>query len=237
VPTLALTNQLYSNHFNSQQLITNQARVANNYLKQASQFQLTINHVIKLSTWRLSQISGYSYSGVTVIRINVHPAGKNPTNKTHTLLTPVHVRFLRTVPVHGNLPRATDMVGRSHCSREKGLTTQSPARRLIDPRVRTQFLSRANQWSSGESQTFINSKLLGLPDPYHRHAIGTFNTCSWGPIKRSLTDTGGGYNLEGVGLPHTHSLTFPTSCLPFSLVAPPGLQFNQVPAFTPNTEF
>jgi hypothetical protein len=46
-----------------------------------------------------------------------------------------------------------------------------------------------------------------------------------------------GYNLEGARLPHTHSPTFPTSCLPFPLVAPPGLQFNQVPAFTPSAEF
>jgi hypothetical protein len=59
--------------------------------------------------------------------------------------------------------------------------------------------------------------------------IGTFNTCLWGPTERSLTDTGGGYNLEGACLPHTHSPTFPTSCLPFRLVAPPGLQFNQFP--------
>jgi hypothetical protein len=28
-------------------------------------------------------------------------------------------------------------------------------------------------------------------------------------------------------LPHTHSLTFPTSCLPFPLVASPDLHFNQ----------
>jgi hypothetical protein len=33
----------------------------------------------------------------------------------------------------------------SHCSQEKGLPTQSTARRLTDPRVRTQFLSQANQ--------------------------------------------------------------------------------------------
>jgi hypothetical protein len=90
---------------------------------------------------------------------------------------------------------------------------------------------------SGESQTSINRRLLGLPGPYHRHAIGTFNTCSRGPTERSLTDTGEGYNLGGAGSPHTHSLTFPTSCLPFHLVAPPGLQFNQVPAFTPSIEF
>jgi hypothetical protein len=145
----------------------------------------------------------------------------------HTSPCTPGVRFLRAVPVRGNLPWATDRVRRSHCSREKGLPTQFPAHRLTDPRVHTQFLSRANQWSSGENQTSINSRLLGLPGPYHQYAIGTFNTCLWGPTERSLTDTGGGYNLEGAGLPHTHSPTFPTNCLSFPLVAPPGLHFNQ----------
>jgi hypothetical protein len=36
----------------------------------------------------------------------------------------------------------------SHCSWEKVIPTQSTARRPIDPCVHTQFLSRANQWSS-----------------------------------------------------------------------------------------
>jgi hypothetical protein len=111
---------------------------------------------------------------------------------------------------------------------KKGLLTQSTARWLTDPWTRTQFLSWANQWSSGESQTFINIRLLGLSGTYHWHAIDTFNTCSWWPTERSLTDTGGGYNLVGAGLPHIHSPTFPTSCLPFPLVAPLGLHFNQV---------
>jgi hypothetical protein len=130
-----------------------------------------------------------------------------------------------------------DRVGWSHCYWEKELPTQSPACRPTDPWVRTQFLSRAHQWSSGESQTPINNKLLGLPGPYYRHVIGTFNTCSWGPTERSLTNTGRGYNLEGAGLPHTHSLTFPTNCLPFPLVAPPGLHFNQAAVFKPSVEF
>jgi hypothetical protein len=34
---------------------------------------------------------------------------------------------------------------RSHCSREKGLPTQSTTRQLTDPRIHTQFFSRANQ--------------------------------------------------------------------------------------------
>jgi hypothetical protein len=50
-------------------------------------------------------------------------------------------------------------------------------------------------------KTSINSRLLGLPGPYHRHAIGVFNTCSRGPTERSLTDTGRGYNLGGADLP------------------------------------
>jgi hypothetical protein len=83
------------------------------------------------------------------IQIDVHPAGETPTNTTRMLFTPVHVRpayaSCGAVPVRGKLPRATDRVGQSHCSQEKWLPTQSTTRRLTDPRVRTQFLSRANQ--------------------------------------------------------------------------------------------
>jgi hypothetical protein len=82
-----------------------------------------------------------------------------------------------------------------------------------------------------------DDQLLGLPGPYHRHAIGTFNTCSWGPTEQSLIDIGGGYNLGGAGSPHTHSPSFPTSCLPFPLVAPLGLHFNQVPAINQSLSF
>jgi hypothetical protein len=74
-----------------------------------------------------------------------------------------------------------------------------------------------------KAKTYINSMLLGLPSPYHWHKIGTFNTCSWGTTGRSLIDTAGGYNLGGADLPRTHSLTFPTSCPHFTLVAPPDL--------------
>jgi hypothetical protein len=156
------------------------------------------------------------------------PCRENPTNATRTLPTPVHVRFLRVVPVRGNLSWVVNRVGQSHCFWEKGLPIQSTAHQLIDPWVHTQFLSWANQWSSGESHTSINSRLLGLPGIYHRHTIGTFNTCSWGATERSLIDTCGGYDLEGVGLPRTHSPTFSTSCPHFPLVAPPDLHFNQV---------
>jgi hypothetical protein len=99
------------------------------------------------------------------------------------------------------------------------------------------FSSEPANEAGGVSQAPDDDQLLGLLGPYHRHAIGTFNTYSRGPTKRSLIDTGGGYNLGGAGLPHDHSPTFPTSCLPFPLVAPPGLHFNQAPAIKPKFEF
>jgi hypothetical protein len=46
----------------------------------------------------------------------------------------------------------------------------------------------------GLSQASVDNGLLGLPGPYHRHVIDTFNTCSRGSTHQSLADTGGGYN-------------------------------------------
>jgi hypothetical protein len=145
----------------------------------------------------------YSYPRVTVIRIDVYPARENPTNITRTLHTPVHVHFLWAVPIRGKLSRVINRVGQSHCSREKWLSTQSTSRQMTDPWVRTQFLSWANQWSSEESQTSIDSRLLGLSGPYHRYVIDTFNTCLRGSTHWSLTDTDRGYHLEGANFSHT----------------------------------
>jgi hypothetical protein len=92
---------------------------------------------------------------------------------------------------------------RVDCPREEGLPAQSTARRLTDPSVHTQLLSHNSHWSSGEKWNFCWDPTTSLTGPNHRHAIGTFNTCSRGPTHRSLTDTGGGYNFEGAGLPHT----------------------------------
>jgi hypothetical protein len=57
--------------------------------------------------------------------------------------------------------------------------------------------------AGGVSQAPDDDQLLGLLDPYHQHAIGTFNTCSRGPTERFLIDTGEGYNLGGAGFPCT----------------------------------
>jgi hypothetical protein len=117
--------------------------------------------------------------------------------------------------------------GSRHNPQHAGL----PIRRFIPS-----FSPRTANGAVGKSQASVDNRLLGLPGPYHRHAIGTFNTCSRGPPERSSIDLGGGYNLGGAGLPHTHSPTFPTSCLHFPLMAPPGLHFNQVLATNPKCE-
>jgi hypothetical protein len=91
----------------------------------------------------------------------------------------------------------------SHCSREKG-SRHNPqhAGRPIRGSVPS-FSSKPTNEVVGLSQTSVVNKLLGLLGPYQQHAIGTFNTCSWRPTHRSLTDTGGGYSLEGAGFPRT----------------------------------
>jgi hypothetical protein len=131
-------------------------------------------------------------------------------------------------PYIANFHTVVNRFEQIHCTREEELLTQSTARRPSDPRVRTQLLSHNSQRAVGKSQALIDNRLLGLPDPYHRHAIGTFNTCSRGPTEWSLIDTGGGYNLGGGGLPHAHFPTFPTSCPHFPLMDLPGLHFNHV---------
>jgi hypothetical protein len=120
--------------------------------------------------WRLSQISSYSYPRVTVIQIDVHPVGKTrPTRHTLSTLSPCmaldHTYLMWST--ESNISWVIESIEQNPCSWEKGLPIQSTARRLTDSRVHTQFLSRANQWSTGESQTSVNSRLLGLRGPYH----------------------------------------------------------------------
>jgi hypothetical protein len=64
-------------------------------------------------------------------------------------------------------------------------------------------------------------KLLSLRDPIKSHMRQyTTQTCSSGPDDRSLTNTGGGYHLETLNFRSDHSSCFPSSILPFPLIAP-----------------
>jgi hypothetical protein len=59
-------------------------------------------------------------------------------------------------------------VEQGHYSWEKGLSTQSIARRLIDPRVHTQFLFQDSHWNSGAKSAIYwwpATRLTGLISP------------------------------------------------------------------------
>jgi hypothetical protein len=110
------------------------------------------------------------------------------------------VRFMRAIPVRGNLSWGDDRFGQIPLLLRNGPPRHNPQHtgRPIRRSVPSFSLEPANE-VEGVSQAPDDGQLLGLPDRYHRHAIGTFNTCSRGPTERSLTDTGGGYNLRGAG--------------------------------------
>jgi hypothetical protein len=166
-----------------------------------------------------------------VIRIDVHPVGENLTTTSRTLPALVHVcpayAFCGQSPYVATFHESSTELSRPTAPEKKG-SRHNPQRtvdRSVGPYPASLSSQPMKQW--GQSQASINGRLLGLLGPYHQYVIGTFNTCSWGPTEWSLIDTGGGYNLEGTGLPHIHSLTFPTSCPHFPLVAPSGLQLTK----------
>jgi hypothetical protein len=109
---------------------------------------------------------------------------------------------------------------------EKKGSQHNPQPGWVIRRSTTQLLSQHSHWSRNESQTSVDGRLLGLPGPYHQHAIGTFNTCSRGPTHRSLTDTGGGYNLAGDGLPTPLPDLLNRRSYTFHLMTPPGLMLS-----------
>jgi hypothetical protein len=85
-------------------------------------------------------------------------------------------------------------------------------------------------WSRGVVSVKWLHSYISLLVPYHQLVIGTFNTYPRGPTHRSLTDTGRGYNLEGVGFPHSTPqppqptvLPFPSKVLSRSLVYPTSI--------------
>jgi hypothetical protein len=127
------------------------------------------------------------------------------TNTPRTLLTPVHVR--PTYASYGQSPYVTTFhessteLSRPTALDKKGSrhNPQRAADRSAGPYPASLPSQPMKQW--GQSKASINAWLLGLLDPYHQYAISMFNTCPRGPTERSLTDIGGGYNLEGADFP------------------------------------
>jgi hypothetical protein len=120
------------------------------------------------------------------------------------------VRFLRAVPVRDNLSRVTDRVGWILLLLRKGAPDSTPQPGWVARGTHINFSPKTAIKAVGLSQAHVDSRLLGLPGPYHRHAIDTFNTCSWVPTSRSLNDTGGGYHIENLRIATMLSPLFPS---------------------------
>jgi hypothetical protein len=148
-----------------------------------------------------------------VIRIDAHPAGKTPTNTTCMLSTLVHV-----CPAYASCGRSQYMTTLRKlltwldgCTAlEKKCSRLHLSARLSDPRGRLSFSPNTTIEVVHLSQAHVDAILLDLPDSYHHHAIGTFNTCSQIPISRSLTETGGGYHIEKLEIATTLFPHFPS---------------------------
>jgi hypothetical protein len=141
------------------------------------------------------------------------PCKGNPTKHATCIPRSVHIRS-QTIRISCGQRIATfreslTNLDGSHYSQEKGIpdyTLSAPADRSASPHPVSLPLSTKEV--VGLSQASVNSRLIGLPGTYLRHAIGTFNTCSWRPTHQSLTDIGGGYNhlraLSGLRLSNLH---------------------------------
>jgi hypothetical protein len=101
------------------------------------------------------------------------------------------VRFLRAVPIRGNLSWVIDRVGRILLLPRKSAPDSTSQPSWVAHGTRLSFSPNTVIEAVGLSQASVDDRLLGLPGPYHRHAIDTLNICSRVPTPQSLTDTGG----------------------------------------------
>jgi hypothetical protein len=62
------------------------------------------------------------------------------------------------------------------------------------PWVTSFFLPHDSLWVGERGFGQVVTQLHRLAGPICQHVISTFNSCSWGPTYRSLTNTGRGYN-------------------------------------------
>jgi hypothetical protein len=135
-------------------------------------------------------------------------------SKTTRISRGPHIATFRTV---------VNRFERVHCPWEEGLPTQSTARRLTDPWVRTQLLSHNSQWNSGEKSSFCwhsTTRLTGHISPacdrYVQYLLVRANPSVLNWHRRGLQPW-------RCRLATYHSPVFPTSSLHFPLRAPLGV--------------
>jgi hypothetical protein len=132
--------------------------------------------------------------------------GKPDTLDTYTFHVSLRmplICFLRAIPIRGNLSLVINSIGQNHCSQEKGTPDyipSTPTDRSTRPHPVSLPLTTIE--AVEKAKHLLTTSYISLLGPYLQHVISTINTCSWGPTRWSLTDTGGGYNRGGAGFPH-----------------------------------
>jgi hypothetical protein len=119
------------------------------------------------------------------------PCRGKPNQYVTTLPTPAHVcptyAFCGQSPYVVTFHESSIELSRPTAPEKKGSrhNPQRAADRYMGPYPASLPSQPMKQW--GQNQASINSRLLGLVGPYHQY----------------LTNTGGGYNLEGADFPRT----------------------------------
>jgi hypothetical protein len=158
------------------------------------------------------------------------PCRGNLTNTIRTLPTPVHVcsayASYRQSPYVATIHESSTDLNRATARKKKGSRHNPQHTDWSIYGSVPNFSHRTASEAVGKSQASVDDKLLDLLDPYHQHEIGTFNTYSRRLTHRSLTNTGGGYNLGGVDFPHVTHRPFQPAISPFHLRAPHSLRLS-----------
>jgi hypothetical protein len=174
---------------------------------------------MKLIILRLDSVNKPSsmFEGVVEIRINSQPyKGINLTTR-HTWAT----EATRVVIVHDTVKESGRVLPRPSVVFYAYASADTP---LV---ARTLSHCRHVKWgkvssnpSAHEATKFGDSICPGCVSTVKCLFIRTQSM--W-----ALTDIGGGYHLGTLNFRSNHSSSFPSSILPFPLIAPPGLQFCQ----------
>jgi hypothetical protein len=163
-----------------------------------------------------------------VIWTDVHPAGETwPTRHMHFMLGPRMAldHMYLTWSTYSNLLLVINNVRRILLLPRKSASDSTSQPGWVARGTRLSFSPNTTIEVVDLSQTYVDGRLLGLLGPHLQYAISTFSTCSWGATHRSLTDTGGGYNLGGASLSHHTSRPSQPMLLHFP---PKGLARSQV---------
>jgi hypothetical protein len=141
------------------------------------------------------------------------------------LSAPVHVRHSYTLygqsPYVATFHESSTELNRSTAPRKRAHipihSTSASQSTGLDPVSLPQ--QSLKQWE--KVKHLLATSYISLLGSYVQHVISTFNTCSLGPTHRSLTNTGGRYNLWGSDFPHHTPRPSQPTVLRFFLMVPP----------------